>query len=89
MSSELNPISTIVITPSSHDKVELTKKTCFFCNDPSGSTTLHRACTHDIDDRVLKCATQLQGTNYLLIKFASEDMVAQSKVPRVSCKSVQ
>ena len=29
------------------------QRTCFLCNEPAGSTTLHRACTHDIDVRVV------------------------------------
>ena len=39
-----------VATRSRHDKVDLTED--ILCNEPAGSTTLHRAYTHDIDVRV-------------------------------------
>ena len=40
---------------------------------PAGSTTLHRACTHDIDVRVWKCVIKLEDKD-LLAKLASGDM---------------
>ena len=47
-------------------------------NDPTGSTTLHRASTHDIDDRMWKCATQLQVTK-LLVSVAFLTTVRKTK----------
>ena len=41
-----------VVTQSRHDQVDLTEDICFLCNEPAGSTSLHRTCTHDIDIRV-------------------------------------
>jgi len=64
-----------VATRSTPARVDLTEGICFLCNEQAGSTTLRRACTHDIDVRVQKCAIQLQDTN-LLAKLASGDLVA-------------
>ncbi len=63
-----------IATRTTHNKVDLTKDICFLCNEPAGSKNLHRACTHDIDIRVRKCAMQLQDTD-LLAKLAPGDMV--------------
>ncbi len=52
-----------IATRTTHKKVDLTKDICFLCNEPAGSKNLHRACTHDIDIRVRKCAMQLQDTD--------------------------
>ncbi len=64
-----------IATRTTHNKVDLAKDICFLCNEPAGSKNLHRACTHDIDIRVRKCALQLQDTD-LLAKLAPGDMVA-------------
>ena len=73
-----------VATRSTYAKVDLTEGVCFLCNEPAGSTTLHRACTHDIDVRVRKCAIQLQDTN-LLANLASGDMVALEAKYHTKC----
>ena len=73
-----------VTTRSKHDKVDLTEATCFLCNEPAGSATLHRACTQDIDVKVRKCALELKDTD-LLAKLAPGDMVALEAKYHTKC----
>ena len=73
-----------VTTRSRHDKVDLTEAVCFLCNEPAGSATLHRACTHDIDVKVRKCAMELEDTD-LLAKLAPGDMVALEAKYHTKC----
>ena len=56
-------IPSAITTRSRHDNIDLTEDLCFLCNEPAGSTTLHKACTHDIDVRLRKCAIQLEDSD--------------------------
>ena len=73
-----------IATRSRHGKVDLTEHICFLCNEPAGSTTLHRACTHDIHTKVQRCAITLEDTD-LLAKLAPGDMVALEAKYHTKC----
>ncbi len=73
-----------VTTRSRQDRVDLTEAVCFLCNQPAGSDVLHRACTHDIDVKVRKCAMELGDTD-LLAKLAPGDMVALEAKYHTKC----
>ena len=48
---------------------------CFFCNEPAGTTNLHKASTHKLDMKVRRCALQLEDRE-LLAKLSAGDMIA-------------
>ena len=73
-----------IATRSRHAKVDLTEDICFLCNEPAGSTALHRACTHDIHAKVQRCAITLKDTD-LLAKLAPGDMVALEAKYHTKC----
>ena len=73
-----------IATRSRHGKLDLTEDICFLCNEPAGSTTLHRACTHDIHAKVQRCAIILEDTD-LLAKLAPGDMVALEAKYHTKC----
>ena len=54
----------ILHTPST-GQAKSVEPTCFFCEEPAGSTILDQASTFDIDLRVRKCAHELQDTKIL------------------------
>ncbi len=60
--SDVETCPSAVTTRSRQDRVDLTEAVCFLCNQPAGSDVLHRACTHDIDVKVRKCAIELGPT---------------------------
>ena len=47
----------------------------FFCNEPAGTTNLHKASTHKLDMKVQRCALQLEDRK-LLAKLSAGDMIA-------------
>ena len=73
-----------IATRSRHDKIDITENICFLCNEPAGSTTLHRTSTHDIHMKVQKCAITLNDTD-LLAKLAPGDMVALEAKYHTKC----
>ena len=83
-SKDMKACPSAVTTRSRHDKIDLTEAICFLCNEPAGSDTLHRACTHDIDAKVRKCAMELEDTD-LLAKLAPGDMVALEAKYHTKC----
>ena len=64
-----------VHTRSTHSHPQSADPTCLFCNEPAGSTGLHKASTYNIDTNVRKCALEV-GDTALLAKLAAGDMIA-------------
>ena len=64
-----------VHTRSANMLSESTEPTCFFCNDPAGSASLHNASTYNVDTNVRRAALDV-GDTALLAKLAAGDMIA-------------
>ena len=64
-----------VHTLSANRLSESTERTCFFCNEPAGSASLHNTSTYNIDTNVRRAALDAGGTT-LLTKLATGDMIA-------------
>ena len=60
---------------SAHSHPQSADPTCLFCNEPAGSTGLHKAPTYNIDTNVRRCALEV-GDTALLAKLAAGDMIA-------------
>ena len=62
----------------------LTKYVCFFYGDGDTVDTLHEAATFGLNQKVTKCATNLQYQQ-LLAKLSDEDLVAQDAKYHLGC----
>lgn len=59
-----------------------TREICFFCGEASGD--LHEAATFNMDQKVRKCARELQDT-VLLAKLSAGDLISQEAVYHTRC----
>ena len=71
-------------TRSAHSYPQSTELTCFFCNEPAGSASLHKASTYNIDANVRRCAVEVEDTA-LLAKLAAGDMIAIDAMYHHNC----
>ena len=68
-------------TRSAHSYPQSTELTCFFCNEPAGSASLH---TYNIDANVRRCAVEVEDTA-LLAKLAAGDMIVIDAMYHHNC----
>ena len=57
---------------------------CFFCNEPAGTTNLHKALTRKVDMKVRRCALQLEERKPPA-KLSAGDMIALESKYHLNC----